>query len=235
MHLFVYTSSSALLVQPSTSWSTLDTKARLHARHAAPQALFGWKPAWKAALDAGDVMPASASAAATATSALLEAAETGTPIAVSPIGTPFSAQRPLAQIEKKWTGSTGTSFLPEEAISRAEDGNPIEKVKLAKDATTIFNSVYEYAAAIRSGETDWESIEKADFNTRLKWVGMVHRDKRTPGKFMMRMRIPNGIINADLLRFYADCIEPYGPELGVMDVTTRQNMQLRGVVLEDAT
>ena len=59
----------------------------------------------------------------------------------------------------------------------------------------------------------------------------VHRDKRTPGKFMMRMRIPNGIINADLLRFYATCIEPYGPELGVIDITTRQNIQIRGVQL----
>jgi ferredoxin-nitrite reductase len=26
----------------------------------------------------------------------------------------------------------------------------------------------------------------------------------------------------------------YGPELGVVDVTTRQNIQLRGVILEDA-
>ena len=52
--------------------------------------------------------------------------------------------------------------------------------------------MYEYAAAIRSGEMDWKDVEKADFNTRLKWVGLVHRDKRTPGKFMMRMRVPNG-------------------------------------------
>jgi len=160
--------------------------------------------------------------------------ETGTPLTVSPLGNPFSAQRPLAQPDRKWEGATGTSFLPEDAIKRAAEGNPIEKAKLAKDATTIFNSVYEYAAAIRSGEMDWEDVEKADFNTRLKWVGLVHRDKRTPGKFMMRMRIPNGIINADLLRFYADCVEPYGPDLGVIDITTRQNIQIRGVQLEDA-
>ena len=81
---------------------------------------------------------------------------------------------------------------------------------------------------------DWEDVEKADFNTRLKWLGLVHRDKRTPGKFMMRLRIPNGITNADLMRFYADVVEPYGTDLGVIDITTRQNIQLRGVVLEDA-
>ena len=51
---------------------------------------------------------------------------------------------------------------------------------------------------------------------------------------MMRMRLPNGVITADSLRFYADSVEPYGPDLGVIDITTRQNIQLRGVTLEDA-
>ena len=94
--------------------------------------------------------------------------------------------------------------------------------------------MYAFAAAIRAGELDWKDIEKADMNTRLKWVGLVHRDKRTPGRFMMRLRTPNGIINSDLMRFYASSVEPYGPELGVIDITTRQNIQLRGVALEDA-
>merc|ERR1719486_1535651 len=65
---------------------------------------------------------------------------------------------------------------------------------------------------------DWKDIEKGELNTRLKWVGLVHRDKRTPGRFMMRLRTPNGIVNADLMRFYASCVEPYGPELGVIDI-----------------
>ena len=64
-------------------------------------------------------------------------------------------------------------------------------------------------------------------NTRLKWVGLVHRDKRTPGRFMMRLRLPNGITNGDSFRFYADSVEKYGPDLGVIDITTRQNIQLR--------
>merc|ERR1719253_528094 len=80
---------------------------------------------------------------------------------------------------------------------------------------------------------DWEDVEKADMNTRLKYVGMVHRDKRTPGRFMMRLRLPNGVTNADSFRFYADSVAPYGPEMGVIDITTRQNIQLRGLTLED--
>ena len=103
----------------------------------------------------------------------------------------------------------------------------------------------------------WEEVEVADLDTvrkiddqwvvlifslctyffkllkRLKYVGMLHRGKRTPGQFMMRLKVPNGIINSDQMRFYADSVEKYG-EGGVVDITTRQNIQLRGVKIEDA-
>ncbi len=35
----------------------------------------------------------------------------------------------------------------------------------------------------------------------------------TPGKFMMRLRVPNGILNSQQLRYFADVVEPYGPEV----------------------
>lgn len=63
---------------------------------------------------------------------------------------------------------------------------------------------------------------------------MLHRGKRTPGQFMMRLKVPNGIVNSDQMRFYADCISKYDEEKGVLDITTRQNIQLRGIKLEDA-
>ncbi len=69
---------------------------------------------------------------------------------------------------------------------------------------------------------------------RIKYVGMLHRNKRTPGQFMMRLKVPNGIVNANQMRFYADSVEKYGEEYGVVDITTRQNIQLRGVKIEDA-
>ena len=66
-----------------------------------------------------------------------------------------------------WSGGpTGTSFLPDEAVKRATAGSPIEKVKIAKDATSAFNSVYEFAAAVRAGTLDWEDVEKADMNSK---------------------------------------------------------------------
>jgi len=63
---------------------------------------------------------------------------------------------------------------------------------------------------------------------------MLHRSKSTPGQFMMRLKVPNGICNADQMRFYAQSVEKYGEEGGVVDITTRQNIQLRGVRIEDA-
>eukprot|EP00966_Prymnesium_polylepis_P236511 5469580-Prymnesium_polylepis.1 len=61
---------------------------------------------------------------------------------------------------------------------------------------------------------------------------MLHRAKRNPGTFMMRLRVTNGIVTSEQMRFYADSVEPYGPDVGVIDVTTRQNIQLRGISLE---
>jgi len=119
-------------------------------------------------------------------------------------------------------------------MERAKVGNPIEKDKLKKDPTSAFLDVYEFAKAIRAGTLDWEDVEKADMDSRLKWVGLLHRRKRTPGSFMMRLRTPNGIVTSDLMRLYAESVEMYGPDFGVVDITTRQNIQLRGITLAEA-
>jgi hypothetical protein len=59
---------------------------------------------------------------------------------------------------------TGTSFLPQETIERAEKGSPIEKFKMARDPMSSFVDVYEYARKIREGEMTWEEVEKADLD-----------------------------------------------------------------------
>merc|ERR1719201_562892 len=128
---------------------------------------------------------------------------------------------------------TGVSFLPDTTVERAEAGNKIEQGKLAKDPTNAWSDLYDFAAKIRAGELDYSEIEDFDVNSRLKWTGLLSRFKRTPGRFMMRLRIPNGVVRSDALRLFADTLEPYGPDLGVVDITTRQNLQLRGLTLED--
>lgn len=103
--------------------------------------------------------------------------------------------------------------------------NKVEKVKAAKDGLDVKNELEHFA------QIGWEAVDKADLETRLKWLGIFYRPV-TPGQFMVRMRIPNGIVSSEQMRVLARAIERYGEE-GTADITTRQNIQLRGVRLED--
>lgn len=47
-------------------------------------------------------------------------------------------------------------------------------------------------------------------------------------------QVPNGEITSHQLRVLGNLIKPYGDELGVGDITTRANFQLRGITLGDA-
>ncbi|MEC8440708.1 MAG: ferredoxin--nitrite reductase [Cyanobacteriota bacterium] len=103
--------------------------------------------------------------------------------------------------------------------------NKIEQNKAAKDGLLVGSEIEKFA------EVGWEEVDETDLQLRLKWYGMFWRPT-TPGKFMLRLRVPNGIINAQQLRVVASIVERYGDN-GSCDITTRQNLQLRGVLLND--
>jgi ferredoxin-nitrite reductase len=63
----------------------------------------------------------------------------------------------------------------------------------------------------------------------LKWVGVFFR-RPTPGKFMMRVRMPNGFVTSGQLRTIADLSSRIGNN--VLDITTRQQLELRGFTLD---
>ena len=69
------------------------------------------------------------------------------------------------EIDVRTGKRTGNSFLSEETKERGANGNPIEKAKQAKDGTSAFVDVYEYAAKIRAGELTWKEVVKADLDT----------------------------------------------------------------------
>jgi ferredoxin-nitrite reductase len=81
------------------------------------------------------------------------------------------------------------------------------------------------------GQQGWESLDEATLTIHLKWLGIFFRPV-TPGRFMLRLRTPNGVIGADQLELLADAVDRCG-EHGSADITTRQNIQLRGLLLED--
>jgi ferredoxin-nitrite reductase len=103
--------------------------------------------------------------------------------------------------------------------------NPIEKIKAEKDGLDILQDI-EALAAQHGG---WETLQPGD-RERLKWIGTFFR-KPTPGLFMMRIRITGGQATAEQLCTLADIARRLGN--GVLDLTTRQQIQLRAVKIQD--
>lgn len=90
------------------------------------------------------------------------------------------------------------------------------------------------------------SIWPDDLRNRMRWWGLyTQRRQGIPGGktgvvepheledefFMLRIRVPNGILTADQLRAIAWVSERYGRD--VADVTDRQNIQLHWIRIED--
>src|SRR5262245_35142643 len=98
--------------------------------------------------------------------------------------------------------------------------NPVETYKAAKDGEPL-RIREDLPALIGAG---WEELSAQD-KELLKWVGVFFR-KPTPGKFMMRIRMPNGFARSEQLAAIADLSRRLGD--GTIDITTRQQIELRG-------
>ncbi|EAW38366.1 ferredoxin--nitrite reductase [Lyngbya sp. PCC 8106] len=103
--------------------------------------------------------------------------------------------------------------------------NKFEKIKAAKDGLAVKTEIEEFA------QIGWEAMDTDDRDHRLKWLGVFFRPV-TPGKFMLRLRMPSGVITSEQMRVLAEIVQRYGDD-GNADITTRQNLQLRGIRLED--
>ena len=100
---------------------------------------------------------------------------------------------------------------------------PIESLKAVEDGLLVKDRIAQYA------QTGWESIPADDIQ-RLKWHGIFLRNP-TPGFFMMRLRIPGGQTTTTQVRTIASLATRYGN--GILDVTTRQQIQLRQLTIGD--
>ncbi|MEM8543807.1 MAG: ferredoxin--nitrite reductase [Cyanobacteria bacterium P01_H01_bin.119] len=103
--------------------------------------------------------------------------------------------------------------------------NKFERFKAEKDGLAVKPELEAFA------QMGWEAVDETDLTQRLKWFGIFFRPV-TPGKFMLRMRMPHGMLSSYKLRTLAEIVQRYGED-GSADITTRQNIQLRGVLLED--
>jgi ferredoxin-nitrite reductase len=99
----------------------------------------------------------------------------------------------------------------------------IESIKREKDGLDVWEDIFRFA------KEGFDAIPEDDFE-RLKWYGLFRR-KQTPGFFMMRLRLPNGTVTARQLAELGAVANRYGR--GAVDITTRQNIQLRWIRIED--
>jgi ferredoxin-nitrite reductase len=111
------------------------------------------------------------------------------------------------------------------ATKPAASLNKFEKFKAEKDGLAVKAELEHFA------QLGWEAMDETDREHRLKWLGVFFRPV-TPGKFMLRMRLPNGILTSTQMRVLAEVVQRYGDD-GNADITTRQNIQLRGIRIED--
>src|SRR5246500_2170091 len=103
-------------------------------------------------------------------------------------------------------------------------GNAVEGYKAALDGDGL--RIREYLPEIIERGAD--SLTPAE-KELLKWVGVFFR-RPTPGKFMMRIRMPNGFVKSEQLHTIAELSRRLGN--GVLDITTRQQIELRGFTLD---
>jgi ferredoxin-nitrite reductase len=103
-------------------------------------------------------------------------------------------------------------------------GNAIEGYKASMNGNGL-RILDELPQIIERGTAALTAAEKE----LLKWIGVFFR-RPTPGKFMMRVRMPNGFVNSEQLRAIAELSRRLGNS--VVDITTRQQMELRGFTLD---
>jgi sulfite reductase beta subunit-like hemoprotein len=99
--------------------------------------------------------------------------------------------------------------------------NPVERLKQEKSPLGILG---ELPALIADG---YERMAEEDV-VRLKWWGLYH-DKPKVGTFMLRIKLPGGLLTPAQLRTIGEISNDFGRGDG--ELTTRQNVQLHWIEL----
>ena len=108
--------------------------------------------------------------------------------------------------------------------AKKPEGNKIEVMKKEKDGLDSRDDILKLAP-----DNKWQEMTEDD-KQRAKWYGLFFR-KQTPGHFMLRLRLNAGRTNAAQFRVLADLSDEFGK--GFVDLTTRQQVQLRWFTLAD--
>ncbi len=101
--------------------------------------------------------------------------------------------------------------------------NHNEEVKLKLDGLDSLELIHKYA------RTGFASIHPDHFGL-MRWYG-AYQQKPNQGHFMLRIKVGGGQLTSAQLREIAALSHEYGRDLG--DITTRQNIQLHWITIEN--
>jgi sulfite reductase (ferredoxin) len=112
------------------------------------------------------------------------------------------------------------------ALGYMEPQNPAEVAKREDDGLNVRERIENVYATKGFG-----SIWPSDLRNRFRWYGLYTQRPETDGYFMLRIRIPGGILTAEQVDAIGVISETFGRD--VADVTDRQNVQLHWIRIED--
>jgi sulfite reductase beta subunit-like hemoprotein len=101
--------------------------------------------------------------------------------------------------------------------------NENERIKQEKNPLDVLDDLRRYAT------TGFDSIDPDDF-LRMRWYGY-YQQKPNEGHFMLRIKVPGGVLSTAQLRTVADVARDHGR--GFCDITTRQNYQFHWLEIQD--
>ncbi len=100
--------------------------------------------------------------------------------------------------------------------------NPVETWKAAKHGLDVWEDIERYAES----RTPMKEIDSSDLE-RMKWHGFFYRKRDKPGRYMNRIRITANELSAKQAKEIAYIAYEFGH--GIIDVTTRANLQVQGL------
>ena len=103
--------------------------------------------------------------------------------------------------------------------------NPVETWKSEKHGFDVWPDVLRYAEA----RTPMQDIETPDLE-RMKWYGAFYRKRDGAGTYMLRIRLTGCELSAEQAQAIAFVAYEFG--YGIVDVTTRANIQVQGLAIE---
>jgi sulfite reductase (ferredoxin) len=112
------------------------------------------------------------------------------------------------------------------ALGYYEPQNASERAKRDQDGLDVYDRIVTDHA--RGG---FSAISPQDLKVRYRWYGLYTQRPEEDGFFMMRIRVPGGVLTAEQVEAVGRISQRFGRD--VCDVTDRQNFQLHWIRIED--